>query len=341
MTNQKAIDFVYLITQNNVEVMPLSGKDGKKPRVSRFKDRTIHHRETIRLLEAGEISTYGIRLRGLTVIDIDERNREYVAEVESLLGKSSFIVETGRGYHLYYRGENRFKNPFTFDVDIKSGWNSYVVGPYSLRPDGVVYEPIEGDFIYRPLTDCNVPVSMLLKPRSTERGLTPVTPNGKVPVGHRHNYLRKQAWKLADECIDAEELTAKLSWHANKTCVDPTSITLEEIDGIASWMWGKQYYGKRYSEEFSEVKISRLVIERLIALPGGSDALALYVLLASKHRHLGNNFAIDFDGMKNGQLTDLGRDRFKRARRFLLELGLIQRAENYKVGSRPFTYRFP
>jgi len=341
MANQKAIDFVYLITQNNVEVMPLSGKDGKKPRVSRFKDRTIHHRETIRLLEAGEISTYGIRLKGLTVIDIDERDREYIAEVESLLGKSSFIVETGRGYHLYYRGENRFKNPFTFDVDIKSGWNSYVVGPYSLRPDGVVYEPIEGDFIYRPLTDCNVPVSMLRKPLSTERGFTPVTPNGKVPVGHRHNYLRKQAWKLADECIDAEELAAKLSWHANKTCVDPTSITLEEIDGIASWMWGKQYYGKRYSEEFSEVKISRLVIERLIALPGGSDALALYVLLASKHRHLGNNFAIDFDGMKNGQLTDLGRDRFKRARRFLLELGLIQRAENYKVGSRPFTYRFP
>jgi len=341
MTNQKAIDFVSLITQNNVEVMPLSGKDGKKPRVSRFKDRTIHHRETIRLLEAGEISTYGIRLKGLTVIDIDERDREYIAEVESLLGKSSFIVETGRGYHLYYRGENRFKNPFTFDVYIKSGWNSYVVGPYSLRPDGVVYKPIDGDFIYRPLTDCNVPVSMLLKPSSTERGLTPVTPNGKVPVGHRHNYLRKQAWKLADECIDAEELAAKLSWHANKTCVDPTSITLEEINGIASWMWGKQYYGKRYSEEFSEVKISRLVIERLIALPGGSDALALYVLLASKHRHLGNNFAIDFDGMKNGQLTDLGRDRFKRARRFLLELGLIQRAENYKVGSRPFTYRFP
>ena len=72
MTNQDAIDFVYRITQKNFEVMPLSGKDGKKPRVSRFKDRTIHHRGTIRLLEADEISTYGIRLRRLTVIEIDE-----------------------------------------------------------------------------------------------------------------------------------------------------------------------------------------------------------------------------------------------------------------------------
>jgi len=341
MTNQEAIDFIDLITQYNVEVMPLTGKDGKKPRVSRFKERTIHHRDTIRLLEEGEISTYGIRLKGLTVIDIDERKWEHVAEVESRLGTSSFIVETGRGYHLYYRDENRFKNPFTFNVDIKSGWNSYVVGPYSVRPDGVVYEPLKGDFSDPPLTDCKVPVSLLREPRRTERGFTPVNPSGKVPVGLRHNYLRKQAWKLADECIDAEELAAKLRWHANRACADPKSITWEEINGLASWMWGKEYYGKRYSEEFSEVKISRLVIDRLIALPGGSDALALYVLLASKHRHFGTNFAIDFHGMKNGQLTDLGRDRFKRARALLLELGLIKRAENYKVGSRPYTYRFP
>ena len=341
MTNQDAINFVYRITQNNFEVMPLSGKDGKKPRVSRFKDRTIHHRETIRLLEADEISTYGIRLRGLTVIDIDEGNWEYVEEVESRLGKSSFIVETGCGYHLYYRGENRFKNPFTFAVDIKFGWNSYVVGPCSLRPDGVVYKPIKGDFIDPPLTKCNVPLSLLCKPRPTERGLTPVAPSGKVHVGHRHPYLCQQVWKLADECIDVEELAAKLRWHADRACADPASITSEEINGIASWMWGKERYGRRYSEEFSEVKISRLVIDRLIALSGGSDALALYVLLASKHRHVGNSFAIDFHEMRQSHLTDLGRDRFKRATRLLLELGLIQRAENYKVGSRPYTYRFP
>ena len=341
MTKQEAIGFVDLITQNNFEVMPLAGADGKKPRVSKFRNRTIHHRETIRLLEEDEISTYGIRLRGLTVIDIDESNWEHVAEVESLLGNSSFIVETGRGYHLYYRGQNSFKNPFTFSVNIKSGWNSYVVGPYSVRPDGVAYEPIKGACIHPPLTSCNVPEALLRKPRHMKRCLPPATKNGRVPVGHRHQYLLSQAWKLADECIDAEELTEKLMWQANRACANPASITLEEINGIASWMWGKQHYGKRYSEDFSEVKISRLIIDRLTALPGGSDALALYVLLASKHRHLGNNFAIDFHGMKNGQLTDLGRDRFKRARNLLLELGLIQRAENYKVGSRPYTYRFP
>ena len=167
------------------------------------------------------------------------------------------------------------------------------------------------------------------------------TSSDRVPVEHRHNYLFSQAWKLADECIDAEELAIKLSWHAEMACVDPRGIPSKEINDIASWMWDITICGNRYSEEFSEVKVSRLVIDRLITLTGGSDALALYVLLASKHRHTGNNFAVDFDGMKNAKLTDLGRDRFKRARALLLKLGLIKLAENYKVGIRPYTYRFP
>ena len=83
------------------------------------------------------------------------------------------------------------------------------------------------------------------------------------------------------------------------------------------------------------------MIKRLIGLSGASDALALYVLLPDKHRHTGKDFAINFSGMKRAQLTDLGRDRFNRAKKLLLELGLIQRAKNYKVGCRPNTYKFP
>ena len=343
MANQKAIDFVYLITQNNVEVMPLQGKDGKHPRVQSYKNKTIHHRATIRLLEADKISTYAVRLSGLTVIDVDSdpKDWDHVVAVQSLLGRSSFIVETGRGYHLYYRGEKKFKNPFAFKAEIKSGWNSYVVGPHSVRPDGVVYEPILGNFIEPPLTDCNVPTSLLKKSHTPSYNQMSMSQNGKVRVGDRHNYLLSASWRLADECLDEEELAFKLKWHAVETCVDAENITMKELEDIASWMWGKQYYGKRYSEEFSEVKISRSVIKRLIGLSGASDALALYVLLSDKHRHTGKDFAINFSGMKKAQLTDLGRDRFNRAKKLLLELGHIQQAKNYKVGSRPNTYRFP
>ena len=343
MANQKAIDFVYLITQNNVEVMPLQGKDGKHPRVQSYMNKTIHHRATIRLLEADKISTYAIRLSGLTVIDVDSdpKDWDHVVAVQSLLGRSSFIVETGRGYHLYYRGEKKFKNPFAFKAEIKSGWNSYVVGPHSVRPDGVVYEPILGNFIEPPLTDCNVPTSLLKKSHTPSYNQMSMSQNGKVRVGDRHNYLLSAAWRLADECLDEEELAFKLKWHAVETCVDAENITMKELEDIASWMWGKQYYGKRYSEEFSEVKISRSVIKRLIGLSGASDALALYVFLSDKHRHTGKDFAINFSGMKKAQLTDLGRDRFNRAKKLLLELGHIQQAKNYKVGSRPNTYRFP
>ena len=343
MANQKAIDFVYLITQNNVEVMPLQGKDGKHPRVQSYRNKTIHHRATIRLLEADKISTYAIRLSGLTVIDVDSdpKDWDHVVAVQSLLGRSNFIVETGRGYHLYYRGEKKFKNPFAFKAEIKSGWNSYVVGPHSVRPDGVVYEPILGNFIEPPLTDCNVPTSLLKKSHTPSYNQMSMSQNGKVRVGDRHNYLLSASWRLADECLDEEELAFKLKWHAVETCVDAENITMKELEDIASWMWGKQYYGKRYSEEFSEVKISRSVIKRLIGLSGASDALALYVFLSDKHRHTGKDFAINFSGMKKAQLTDLGRDRFNRAKKLLLELGHIQQAKNYKVGSRPNTYRFP
>ena len=343
MTNQNAIDFVYLITQNNVEVMPLQGKDGKHPRVQSYRNKTIHHGATIRLLEADKISTYAIRLSGLTVIDVDSdpKDWDHVVAVQSLLGRSSFIVETGRGYHLYYRGEKKFKNPFAFKAEIKSGWNSYVVGPHSVRPDGVVYEPILGNFIEPPLTDCNVPTSLLKKSHTPSYNQMSMSQNGKVRVGDRHNYLLSASWRLADECLDEEELAFKLKWHAVETCVDAENITMKELEDIASWMWGKQYYGKRYSEEFSEVKISRSVIKRLIGLSGASDALALYVFLSDKHRHTGKDFAINFSGMKKAQLTDLGRDRFNRAKKLLLELGHIQQAKNYKVGSRPNTYRFP
>jgi len=343
MTNQNAIDFVYLITQNNVEVMPLQGKDGKHPRVQSYRNKTIHHGATIRLLEADKISTYAIRLSGLTVIDVDSdpKDWDHVVAVQSLLGRSSFIVETGRGYHLYYRGEKKFKNPFAFKAEIKSGWNSYVVGPHSVRPDGVVYEPVRGNFIEPPLTDCNVPTSLLKKSHTPSYNQMSMSQNGKVRVGDRHNYLLSASWRLADECLDEEELAFKLKWHAVETCVDAENITMKELEDIASWMWGKQYYGKRYSEEFSEVKISRSVIKRLIGLSGASDALALYVLLSDKHRHTGKDFAINFSGMKKAQLTDLGRDRFNRAKKLLLELGHIQQAKNYKVGSRPNTYRFP
>ena len=341
MTNQKAIDFVNLITRHNFEVMPLSGTDGKKPRVWAFKNRTIHHREAIRLLETGEISTFGVRLNGLTVIDVDAKNWDHVVAVQSLLGTSSFIVETGRGYHLYYRGENRFKNPFSFPVDVKSGWNSYVVGPHSVRPDGVVYMPSKGNLIDPPLTACNMPTSLLRKSHTPLYNQMSVNQNGKVRLGDRHKYLLSAAWRLADECVDAEELAIKLKWHAVEKCVGAENIATKELEDIASWIWGRESRGKRYSEEYSEVKISRSVIKRLIGLSGGFDTLALYVLLSDKHLHMGKDFAINFSGMKRAQLTDLGRDRFNRAKKLLLELGLIQRAKNYKVGCRPNTYKFP
>ena len=167
-----------------------------------------------------------------------------------------------------------------------------------------------------------------------------VNPLHEINVAFVGKYTElKDSYKSINEALEHAGIKNKAK--VNIVFVDAENITMKELEDIASWMWGKQYYGKRYSEEFSEVKISRSVIKRLIGLSGASDALALYVLLSDKHRHTGKDFAINFSGMKKAQLTDLGRDRFNRAKKLLLDLGHIQQAKNYKVGSRPNTYRFP
>ena len=342
MINQEAIDFITSLSSRNFEVLPLSGQNGKTP-IMKFKDRFIHPRETVKRFENGLISTYGIRLKGLTVIDIDEKKFEHIEAVETVFGHANYIVETSRGFHLYYQGESKVKNPFSFPVDVKSGWNSYVVGPYSIRPDGFVYEPFTGDLIknsLNPIKEVFPFASTSYDPR--DDGIRS-NDEVKVPVGKRHNYLLSIARRLINyyPLEDIDELTLYLTWHASQTCEDAEKIPKKEIENIAAWTFSIYEDGKNYSSQYSELKVPRPAIDMLRCLSGGSDAVALYVTLLDKHKHMDNSFAIDFNGMKNGQLTDLGRDRFKRARALLLELGLIQRAENYKVGSRPYTYRFP
>ena len=193
----------------------------------------------------------------------------------------------------------------------------------------------------RPLTDCNVPTSLLKKSTHPVLQSNVSYSEWESAVGDRHNYLLSASWRLADECLMRKSLHSSSNGMLSKTCVDAENITMKELEDIASWMWGKQYYGKRYSEEFSEVKISRSVIKRLIGLSGASDALALYVLLSDKHRHTGKDFAINFSGMKKAQLTDLGRDRFNRAKKLLLELGLYNGLRTTRLVVVQIHIRFP
>src|SRR5690606_21945337 len=94
---------------------------------------------------AGDSSTYGIRLEGLRVVDVDSDTPEARVYVENYIGHSPYRVKTSRGYHLWFRhkGEKpqNVRNAF-IAIDFKTGGNQQVVGPRSIRPDKVVYQAI-------------------------------------------------------------------------------------------------------------------------------------------------------------------------------------------------------
>ncbi|MEM6464732.1 MAG: hypothetical protein AAF724_22770, partial [Pseudomonadota bacterium] len=84
---------------------------------------------------------YGVRLDGMAVVDIDDPSATgYAAE---RFPPSPVCTRTARGEHRFYQAdfipaENGLS---AIPIDLKAGTNSYVVGPWSIRPDGLEYIP--------------------------------------------------------------------------------------------------------------------------------------------------------------------------------------------------------
>ncbi len=209
-----------------IHLLPL---DGKVPLI-RFKN--VHHQfplETITgRMNKAKSSTYGVRLNGLLVIDIDNDDPALVENMEKRFGEAMVIVKTPRGYHLYYKfNGNDVPNLKAegLPIDIKHGQSSYVVGPGSIRPDGGIYKYTKGCLGRTELVNIKLPHSV----RPTK------TPNSKIKVGQRHHYLKGHVCKLALRCDSFGELYSKLLLRRNAHCDDPASYTDEEVRNLAKW----------------------------------------------------------------------------------------------------------
>ena len=88
--------------------MPTGGDDGKHPLLS-FSRNARHPLALVtRILEKQNSQTYGIRLKGMLVLDIDVDDTKLIDEMRQRFGRTDFIVRTGRGFHLYYRTDKKF-----------------------------------------------------------------------------------------------------------------------------------------------------------------------------------------------------------------------------------------
>lgn len=112
---------------------------------------------------------------GVVVIDVDDR--EHVPDLSSFFGTkvpSTYTVNTRKGYHAYFTTPEPLAQrvPFRPGVDVKTGPGGYVVGPYSLRVDGLLYEPTSND----PMAEIPQTVRYLIGPPRVELHRTTAIP---------------------------------------------------------------------------------------------------------------------------------------------------------------------
>lgn len=331
------IDYMERLSRAGFSLLPLGGgEDGKSPRV-KFKGKSrLTLGQVLGPMRCSNSQCYGVRLEGLAVIDCDVDDVDLIEQLETRFGASSVHVKTPRGRHLYYRHDGA-KLPDLraegLEVDIKSGQNSYVVGPGSVRPDGSRYILVKGDLVADELPMIKIADAVrVATSQEAQQGL--------IPEGERNSALWREAIQMVELVDDVDELAANLRALRDNQCENPDTVTDSEIAQIASWAWKCRLEGKLYRGRDSSFPVDRAAVDALRGCRNASDAISLYIILLDLHGHRpGKTFALDGEGMKRAGLTDLSRDRFRAARQTLEQVGLLQIAASHQVGKRNRTYQ--
>ena len=190
--------------------LPISAGDGKRVRVKgwqRLDAETLAEHD--HWGDAG--AAYGLRLDGLTCLDVDD-----IAAFDSEVGfwdrQQTLIVTTGRGAHLIYRGESQSGNyPWG---SVKSGASHYIVGPESVRDDGVAYKVASG-------TD-PAPVAEIPDLGEPVR-VAAVDSDGPIEEGGRDNALTSIAGRLRRAGASAAAVEVHLAEINRERCKPPLS----------------------------------------------------------------------------------------------------------------------
>lgn len=314
-------------------LLPLGGgNDGKKPVLRGWADKCPDLAQMLGPMHRTGVAMYGIRLDRLAVVDCDTDDPDLVASLEARFGPSPVHVKTPRGRHLYYHFEGNPPNlrGEGLEVDIKAGHRAYVVGPFSIRPDGRVYRPIEGmlglDILSSLKTSMHSPV-------------VPVSPSGLIPTGTRHAELVKFAKQRVTKVSSLEELNTELRHFRDERCETPKTMPASELEGIAHWAWKCRLENRLYTGRTSSFSLDRMALDLLSGKPAQEDALALYVRLVDQHAHMpGKTFPLCHKAMKQAGLTSLSRERFLIARRTLQEAGLLKLVGKHRVGKKMQTF---
>ena len=269
------------------------------------------------------------RLRNLAVADVDECSQELYNAVTDRLGASPVQIDTKRGRHFYFSNPDNVR--FHFDglpIDFKTGFNSYVAGPYSRRQDGGFYEPVKG---------CLGVDTLPIIPRLNSE---PLRGTRRATEGRRNRYLTKVAKDRVLSVDSVDELAANLRFERDEWCETGShSISDTEIIRIVNWAWKLREEGRVWGGEQMLQFKTRSVNELVTNPEGGVEAFALLSILKSRHPMKGTVFGLNFDGMKEAGYITFGKPTFRKAIKLLLALGHLKKVAGYSVGRRGNQYR--
>lgn len=295
---------------------------------------------------------YGIKLSGMVVLDLDERDDELLNRLEKRFGRAAVVVETTRGTHLYYAYAGgklpRLKTDEGMPVDVKFGDGAFVVGPCSARSSGATYREVRGTLGVTKLTPFHdnegaatrsIPnIAVGLKPKKQVNAGVKAASNGSlVPEGNRHSYLLSSALEKVRYCTSAEELLSALLRERDARCAEPSSVPDDEVKDIADWTFKRFRDGLLFGGSGGFFHVPRHFALSLRLEP---EAASLLMLLLDQHGHMpGKAFGLCHKSMKAHGLTALSTRRFDHAIKVLLKVGAIAVAAKHQAGKSSRQYR--
>lgn len=313
-------------------------KDGKAPMMQNWQKTHLNPTQFKTRMTEKSSTTYGVRLDDMVVVDIDEKSPDLIFQMQARYGIASVIVETPRGFHLYYGGRPRNLPDLRqegLSVDVLSGNQKYVVGPGSIRPSGGRYVEICGK-----LGDTALNLFPEMPPQSASN--IDVAFSGqfradrKVTLGHRNKHLWKSAIKFVQTCESADELFGTLVHLRDEECEEPETLKDPELKGIAHWAFDLHLKGELHAVTRGVYEVDRRFTELLSI---DSNALALYVVLKSNFGHIPEkNFQLCYQGMMAAKRINMSKNRFAAAVKLLIQTGAIVIAKAYCVGVRKRTF---
>ena len=313
-------------------------KDGKAPIMQNWQKTWLSRTKFRTLMTDHASTTYGIRLDHMVVLDVDEKSPDLIVQLQARYGVASVIVETPRGFHLYYCGRPKNLPDLRqegLSVDVLSGNQKYVVGPGSIRPSGGRYIEICGKLGNTPLNP--FPETPPRSPANMDVAFSgQFRADGKVTVGKRNAHLWKRAIEFVQTCKSADELFVMLVHLRDEECEEPETLKDPELKGIAHWAFDKHVNGKLHAVTRGVYEVDRRFTELLSI---DSNALALYVILKSNFGHIpGKTFQLCYQGMMAAKHINMSKNRFDAAKKLLRETGAIVMAKQYFVGVRSRTF---